>query len=290
MLRNPLPALSLPALLLLCGLSPVLSTPVRADSFFFSTGDPDGKMAMASRPASAGGIEIEAADDFVLQDETQIDHATFTGLLPVGVAASDVSEVRLEIYRVFPTDSDTVRTPNVPTRVNSPSDVAFDARDSAAATLSFTTSLLGSFSALNSVLNGIHPKPNQLTGGEGPVTGQEAAFDVTIGSPFDLPAGHYFFVPQVLLDSGNFFWLSAPKPIVPPGTPFPSGFSDLQAWIRNEDLAPDWLRVGQDIVGGNPFPTFNGTFSLEGTVVPEPSGGLLLASGIVGIGLRRRRA
>ena len=290
MLRTPLPALSLPALLLLCGLSPVLSTPVRADSFFFSTGDPDGKMAMASRPASAVGIEIEAADDFVLQDETQIDHATFTGLLPVGVALTDISEVSVEIYRVFPTDSDTVRTPNVPTRVNSPSDVAFDARDSAAATLSFTTSLLGSFSALNSVLNGIHPKPNQLTEGEGPVTGQEAAFDVTIASPFDLPAGHYFFVPQVLLDSGNFFWLSAPKPIVPPGTPFPSGFSDLQAWIRNEDLAPDWLRVGQDIVGGTPFPTFNGTFSLEGQVVPEPSAGLLLASGIVGIGLRRRRA
>jgi hypothetical protein len=35
-------------------------------------------------------------------------------------------------------------------------------------------------------------------------------------------------------------------------------------WIRNADLDPDWLRVGTDIVGGSPPPTFNGTFSLWG--------------------------
>jgi hypothetical protein len=34
--------------------------------FSFSTGDPDGKMASASRPdGGAGKIEIESADDFV---------------------------------------------------------------------------------------------------------------------------------------------------------------------------------------------------------------------------------
>jgi len=61
--------------------------------------------------------------------------------------------------------------------------------------------------------------------------------------------------------AGNFFWLSAPHPIVSPGTPFSP---DLQAWIRNAALAPDWLRVGTDIVGGSPAPQFNGTFSLAG--------------------------
>src|SRR5262249_53595713 len=81
---------------------------------------------------------------------------------------------------------------------------------------------------------------------------------------FVLPSDHYFFVPQVLLSTGNFFWLSAPKPIVSPGTPFPPGKTDLQSWIRNDpSLAPDWLRIGTDIVGGNPAPTFNASFSLS---------------------------
>jgi hypothetical protein len=98
---------------------------------------------------------------------------------------------------------------------------------------------------------------------------------VTFNTPFVLPADHYFFVPQVQLDSGDFLWLSAPRPIVSPRTPFPPGFTDLQSWTRDAALEPDWLRVGTDIVGplatGGPAPTFNAAFSLSGTVVPEPS-------------------
>ena len=71
------------------------------DTFFFSTGNPDGKMATATRPSSPGKIEIESADDFVLTGSTAIDSATFTGLLPRGAPPSDVSEVRVEIYRSF---------------------------------------------------------------------------------------------------------------------------------------------------------------------------------------------
>jgi hypothetical protein len=236
-----------------------LGGPARADSFFFSTGNPDGRMAMASRPSSAGKIEIEAADDFVLTSQTNLTSATFTGLLPLNATLSDVVDVRVEIYRVFPNDSDvgrtsgppTFSTDRVPTRVNSPSDVEFDDRSAADHNLTFAPGILNpSFTAANSVLNGINPKPNQTTGGEGAVTGQEVQFNVVFTKPFSLPADHYFFVPQVQLSSGDFFWLSAPRPIVPPGTPFPPGSTDLQAWIRNEDLAPDWLRVGTDIVGG----------------------------------------
>jgi hypothetical protein len=32
-------------------------------------------------------------------------------------------------------------------------------------------------------------------------------------------------------------------------------------------LAPDWLRVGQDVIGGNPATTFNASFSLSGHLV-----------------------
>lgn len=272
----------------------LLATPAFADLFFFSTGDPDGKMATASRPSSGGKIEIESADDFVVTSPTKITSATFTGLLPTGAVLTDVVDVRVEIYRIFPLDSDTTRTPNVPTRVNSPSDNALDERSASASNLTFTTATLNaSFSADNSVLNRINPLPNVTTGGEGPVTGQEVEFNVLFTTPLLLTTDHYFFVPQVQLTSGDFFWLSAPRPIVsPPGTPFPTGFTDLQEWIRNEDLAPDWLRVGTDIVGGSPAPTFNAAFSLSGQTVPEPSSLILLSLGglgLVGSAMLRRR-
>ena len=178
----------------------------------------------------------------------------------------------------------TFSTSQVPTRVNSPSDVEFDDRSASAHTLTFTPGIIQpTFTAANSVLNGIHPLPGIKTGGEGAVTGQEVQFNVIFSTPFSLPADHYFFVPQVQLSSGDFFWLSAPRPIVPPGTPFPPGSTDLQEWIRNENLAPDWLRVGTDIVGGTPAPTFNAAFSLAGQTVPEPTSLTLLALGAAAV-------
>ena len=53
---------------------------------------------------------------------------------------------------------------------------------------------------------------------------------------------------------------------------------DLQSWIRDANLDPDWLRIGADIVGGNPAPTFNGAFSLTGIAPDSGSTALLLGS------------
>jgi len=260
------------------------------DPFFFSTGNVTNAIGMASRPDVGGKTEIEAADDFVTTAPTTVTSATFTGLVTSITGVSTIGEVVVEIYRVFPLDSDAVRTPNVPTRANSPSDVALDSRSSSVAgEMSFATATLAAtFTSANSVLNGIHAFPNQLTMGEGPVTGREVQFTVTFTKPFVLPADHYFFIPQVQVTDGEFYWLSGTRPLVAPGTPFAP---DLQTWTRNEALDPDWLRVGTDIVGAG---TFNGAFTLNGTVgaVPEPETSALMLLGLAAIGgiARRRRA
>jgi PEP-CTERM motif len=265
------------AILLTIGLFAAI--PAAADSLLVSTGNPDGLIAMASRPGSPGKIEIEAADDFILSGATSVTGGSFVGLLPSGTSLTSISQVVVEIYRVFPNDSTNPASGNVLTRVNSPSDVAFASRDFVTGGLNFTPTLLsGSFTASNSVVNGINKLPNQFTGGEGSVTGEEVSFNVAFTTPFDLPADHYFFVPQVLLTSGDFLWLSAPKPIVAPGTPFSP---DLQTWMRNANLDPDWSRVGTDITHQGPF---NGTFTLNGSAsVPEASTLLLLGTGLLGL-------
>jgi len=242
--------------------------PAWADSFSFSTGSPDGKLGALSRPAGSQGLETETADDFVLTQPTVISSATMHGLLiPAGTPVSSLTRVEVEIYHVFPLDSDTVRTPNVPTRTNSPSDVEIDTatRDSSQSTLSFNATQISTFTVANTVINGIHNAPGQLTHGEGSATGEEVGIDITFNPPIFLPAGHYFFRPEGEVSGGNFLFLSAPRPITS-GTPFPAGTTDLQAWIRNANLAPDWLRIGADIIGGV---TFNMTFSLTGNTIPE---------------------
>jgi len=251
-----------------------LATPAWAQTFSFSTGNPDGRLGALSERSSP--VETETADDFVLTQTTFISRASIAGLMPLNTPLTSINNVEVELYHVFPLDSNVGRTSGppifstaqVPTRVNSPADVEIDAatRDGSLGTLGFTASLLnGNFLVTDTVVNRIF----NHAGSDGPRTGEEVEIAITFTPPIILPAGHYFFRPVAQVDGGDFLYLSAPRPIVAPGTPFPVGVTDLQAWIRNSSLAPDWLRIGTDIIGGTPAPTFNMTFSLNGETVPE---------------------
>jgi hypothetical protein len=235
-----------------------------AADFSFTTGNPDGLMGAASRRASPGKLETETADDFTLDQTTVISRATIVGLVPSGAQPRDIKEVEVEVYHVFPLDSAMPPSGKVPSRANSPSDVEIGTatRAGGSGTLIFSTSVLNAnFRVANSVVNNLKVA-TVPPGGEGSTAGEEVEITIRFTSPIILPAGHYFFRPEVLLTSGDFLYLSAPKTIPAP--------KDLQAWIRNSNLAPDWLRIGTDIVGGGAAaPNFNMTFSLAGETVPE---------------------
>jgi hypothetical protein len=236
----------------------------KAETFSFTPGDPDGRVGALSRPASPGKIETETADDFVLQQTTFINKATIKGLLPADTDLTKIKDVEVEVYHVFPADSAPF-SGHVPSRTNSPSDVEIGTatRDASAGTLKFSATVENaSFLVDHTVVSNL-----KVNGGEPGMTGEEVEITVTFTSPIILPAGNYFFRPEVLVTdaNANFLFLSAPRPIVPPGNAFQG---DRQAWIRNSNLVPDWLRIGApDIIldAG----TFNMAFSLNGETVPN---------------------
>ena len=240
----------------------LVATSLWSADFSFTTGNPDGLMGAASRRASPGKLETETADDFTLDQTTVIRRATIVGLVPSGMKPQDIKEVEVEVYHVFPLDSAIPPSGKVPSRANSPSDVEIGTATRAgnSGTLTFSTNLLSNFGVGNTVVNNLKVA-TAPPGGEGSTAGEEVEITITFTNPIILPAGHYFFRPEVLLTSGDFLYLSAPKVIPAP--------KDLQAWIRNSNLSPDWLRIGTDIVGGSPAPNFNMTFSLAGETVPD---------------------
>ena len=278
------PSWSLRAVLLQAVLA-LAAGPALAVTYQFSTGLPDGKVGTASGPTGLLPGTTESADDFLLGRAVSLQRASIWGLVPFG---EKVISVALAIYRVFPNDSADPPDGNVPSRAGSPSDLPIVSRD-ASSGLSFVQTALGGLQLMNSILpGGIHPLPNTLTGGNGPVVGEQIQLDIDLGSPLELAADHYFLSPQVTLSDGTFLWLSAPRPIVAPGSPFSP---DLQSWIRDDHLAPDWARVGTDVIGSLPS---NAAFSLSGETVanvPAPAAGWLLLAGLGGLlrlGRRRR--
>jgi hypothetical protein len=70
----------------------------------------------------------------------------------------------------------------------------------------------------------------------------------------------------VSLNDGNFLWVVRAQADRRSRHSF---LPDLQSWIRNDALAPDWLRIGTDITGQGPF---NASFSLVGETDADGDG------------------
>ena len=268
--------------------------PASAGAFFFTTGAADGRLGSLSQPTGPTAQEtvrpgFETADDFALTQRTRLTHATFFGLVAPGTKLSDITNVETEIYHFLPAGQATGGL--VPTRVNSPTDfeIATATRDASDGSLTFTATVLDSnFTVGNTVtsLNSGATSALTKTGGNGAFTGAEIQFDVTFTNAIDMDPDHLFFRPQVdIANGGSFFWLSAARP----SASFPAGVPDLQAWVRNDSLAPNWERIGNDVIGAG---SFNLAFSLTGDTVPEPTAWALMILGFGGAGiqLRRRRA
>ena len=101
--------------LLLVAASFSLAAQAWGAAFNFSTGNPDGKLAAAARVEGHGLIEVETGDDFITTaDQTILTGASFFGLVPSTQPA--VEQVVVEIYRVFPLDSEDPPSGRVPTR------------------------------------------------------------------------------------------------------------------------------------------------------------------------------
>jgi hypothetical protein len=265
-----------------------------ATDFFFTTGAADGRLGSLSQPGGPAPSEnirpgFETADDFALTQRTSLTHATFIGLVAPGTKLSDIKNVEAEIYHFLPAGQATGGL--VPTRVNSPTDfeIADATRDGANGSLSFTATVLDPNFTVGNTVSALRSGATSAltaTGGNGAFTGEEIQFDVTFNDAIDLGPDHLFFRPQVDLDDGGqFFWLSAARPA---GALVAPGVTDLQAWVRNDSLAPNWERIGNDVIGAG---SFNMAFSLAGAAVPEPASWamMIMGFGLAGASLRTRR-
>jgi len=199
-----------------------------------NTGNTDGKLERCRASASVNKLETETADDFVLDQTTVLTGATITGLVTTSLA--NISNVEIEMYHRFPQDSIADRTHRFPTRQKLPSDVEIDSatRDGNNHTLRFSTALLNpTFTALKTVVNSI-----SVAQGEPAVTGAEVEITVTFTSPIVLPAGHYFFRPEVQVNGGDF-----PVPLGPQ-TDRRTGAKPLPETCKRGSATPNFRRTG----------------------------------------------
>src|SRR5215475_8304981 len=103
------------ALIAAFGLSGILAGSAYGDVIYNNL-TPNNSIGIAARPGLPGSFEIEAGDDFVATSPVSITSASFVGLeVPGSTGLPAVQDLVVEIYRVFPNDSNVGRTSGPPT-------------------------------------------------------------------------------------------------------------------------------------------------------------------------------
>ena len=257
--------------------------------YSFSTGDPDGKIATASRPESTENSR-SSPRMISCSPTTSITSATFTGLVPGGGERPPTSSSRSIAY--FPRLGcrphqrvAAVLDVEVPTRVNSPSDVAFLEADSATGGLVLDQGARGDLHRKQlGETGGIYPEPESDTGGNGAVTGEEVRFDRELHRRLAPPRQPLFLRASGRAGQRQFLLAVGAEADRLAGTPFPPGFTDLQSWTRDDSARSRLAAHRHGHRGRRPAPTFNAAFSLAGSAVPEPSTWAMMLLGFAGLG------
>ena len=215
-----------------------LATPAWADPFVFSTGTPDGLLGALSQPAGSGTSRPRPPTTSSLSETTSIAQATITGLIPAGTPAGEHQQRRGRgLSRL---SQGLGRSPlGAGARAGQLARRRRDRQRHARcergnARVRGRSLVDASSSVLNTVVDGINPVPAERdpwrrsrraarwSRSRSPSPRRSFCRRITISS-----------APRSQVTGGDFLFLSAPKPIVAPGTPF---MGDLQAWIRNSDL------------------------------------------------------
>lgn len=254
----------------------------------WTTLSPNSAQAFTSQSNAA--ISSETADDFFflnsLAPQFEVESIKIDGLFSDPDAK--INNVRVELYRSFPVDSDANRTTDI-VRLNGPADDAFAQFDSGDGSLSYNVTDKGKFTVTSTITPGSETSLGAV--GEG-LTGNLRQIDITLAGPILLSAAatpadqanHYFLAATVETSQGDYYWLAGQQP--------PTTVGDRQAWLRTEEFAPNWIRVS-DVINAQPgtlTPAFNASFEVSGKPVPEPSTAIgTLALGGIALSLNKFR-
>ena len=260
--------------------------------YSFSTGDPDGRIATASRPGRPPENSRSRSATISFSPTTSITSATFTGLVPAVASASECRRRDLprisqgfgcrqhqRVANVLDAASADARQFALRHRIRGARrcDRRPELHDRSAEPQLHREQLGATRAA--SIPN--RHRHRRRRSGHGRGSGVHA----NLYHPLP-PPGRPLFL-RASGPAGRRRFLLAVGAETDPSRPGPFRPAKLDADdISPDNLEPDWLRVGTDIVGAG---AFNAAFSLTGSTVPEPSTWAMMLLGFAGLGFAAYR-
>ena len=226
-----------------------LATPAFAGDFFFTTGNADGLLGALSRSDSPGKVETETADDFVLTQTTIISGATIVGL--VNAAVANITNVEVEVYNRFrwtrSVSSVGATCSRASTRRRTSKSMPPRAMEAWERSVLPQRQLSANFHRTEHRGKRHQPESEPAGPAARVATSGAEVEDHHHVHQADPSARRSLFLSPGGVGGGWRF----PVAVGAAGRswrPARRSRSDLQAWIRNARLAPDWVRIGTDVI------------------------------------------